>query len=643
MPLKIGVLGAARIAPAALMRPARQTDGVAVAAIAARDRQRAQAFAGKWGVPTVHGSYADLIADPQLDAVYIPLPNGLHAQWMLAAIEAGKHVLCEKPFTSNAAQAREVAASLEGTAKGTAKGTVVMEAFHYRYHPLARRMADIVHSGQLGEIERVETWMCFPLPRFNDIRYNFALAGGALMDAGCYAVHCLRLLTPGGEPAVTGAKALPLGRDPRVDRAMTADFALPGGGTGRIHTSMWSSTLLRIRAAVRGTRGTLAVTNFAAPQFPSRFTLTIDGKGGRERFDSTPTYVHQLRAFKRAVDGDTAANLTPPADSVPPWGSSTTSTPRRACPCDERVLAGDEPQVGGQAAGVVEDVEGDRRRLPQIGGGAPVQGAIDLPGQQQGGLDARGDQQRPPGKRRGRAGVRVSTQDGRDLGMPGEHGLEPVGAGQADRVDQRLVQPGRRMVQGHEDRPVPQTVQSGLQPGQRAVGQAPVVAAGDHRITRHDREPAQVVRLIQGPFIRCVPVVVARAGDHREPVRDEQFGRLRPLRGQAVVGQVAGHQDRVDVAGQAVEVVHHLGGAGGAAPAAVQVRVAQVGEHDHLASTVGSCSTGKFTELAMKHFSCAWACNSYPRETMDGSATVIRGRRTTRTNLSSSIRPYAVS
>ena len=95
--MRIGVLGAARIAPAALMKPARVVDGVEVGAVAARDRGRAQAFAARWGVPAVHDSYDDLVADPSLDAVYVPLPNGLHQRWTLAALSAGKHVLCEKP------------------------------------------------------------------------------------------------------------------------------------------------------------------------------------------------------------------------------------------------------------------------------------------------------------------------------------------------------------------------------------------------------------------------------------------------------------------------------------------------------------------------------------------------------------------
>jgi predicted dehydrogenase len=306
--MRIGVLGAARIAPAALMKPARVVEGVEVGAAAARDRSRAEAFAARYGVPVVHDSYDRLLADPSLDAVYIPLPNGLHATWMLAALRAGKHVLCEKPFTSNAAQAREVAAAADET------GLVVMEAFHYRYHPLARRMTELVHSGELGRIQRVETAMCFPLPRFSDIRYDFSLAGGALMDAGCYAVHALRLLAP-GEPEVTAAQALTMRRDPRVDRAMTAQFSLPGGATGQIRASMWSSSLLGIRARAVGERGTLTVTNYVAPQIWSRFTVTVDGQRRRERFDGEATYVHQLRAFAAAVRGE-PANLTPPSDSV---------------------------------------------------------------------------------------------------------------------------------------------------------------------------------------------------------------------------------------------------------------------------------------------------------------------------------------
>ncbi len=152
-PLRIGLLGAARIAPFALLSPARQVPQVQVAAIAARDSERAGAFAKKHGVPRVLGSYAALIDDPAIDAIYNPLPNALHAEWTLRALAAGKHVLCEKPFTANAAEAERVAEAAAGA------GRVCMEAFHYRYHPLAEHIVALVRSGELGAVRRIETFI----------------------------------------------------------------------------------------------------------------------------------------------------------------------------------------------------------------------------------------------------------------------------------------------------------------------------------------------------------------------------------------------------------------------------------------------------------------------------------------------------
>ncbi|WP_204075889.1 Gfo/Idh/MocA family protein [Planotetraspora phitsanulokensis] len=302
--MRIGTLGAARITPSALIKPARLVPGVEVAAVAARDRVRAGAFAAKHGIPVIHESYEALIADPTIDAVYNPLPNALHAEWTLRALEAGKHVLCEKPLASNESEARSVA---EATDKS---GLVVMEAFHYRYHPLADRMVSIV--GELGEIRQIETWMCFPLPRFSDIRYSLPLAGGALMDAGCYAVHLARLLG-GGEPKVLAARALL--RSPGVDRAMSASLEFPSGAAGRINTSLWSSQLLRIAARVTGSRGQMRVFNFIAPQALHRLSYTVDGVTTRVKVPGEATYTYQLRAFLSAVQTG-EGNLTPPSDSI---------------------------------------------------------------------------------------------------------------------------------------------------------------------------------------------------------------------------------------------------------------------------------------------------------------------------------------
>ncbi|PRX96286.1 Gfo/Idh/MocA family protein [Allonocardiopsis opalescens] len=307
MVVRIGVLGAARITPLAVLRPAARTERVEVHAVAARDRSRAEAFAARHGIPVVHDTYAELLEDPAVTAVYNPLPNALHAEWTIAALRAGKHVLCEKPLAANAAEAERVAEAAEET------GLVVMEAFHYRYHPLAARMYEIVHElRELGEVHRVEASMCIPLPLFDDIRYDAALAGGATMDAGCYAVHVLRLLGS-GEPTVAGAQAQL--RDPRVDRAMSAEFTFSDGSTGGIEASMWSHRLLSIHARAVGERGELNVTNYLAPQFGHGFAVTVDGVRRRERFSPAPTYAYQLRAFADAVESGTPV-LTGPRDGA---------------------------------------------------------------------------------------------------------------------------------------------------------------------------------------------------------------------------------------------------------------------------------------------------------------------------------------
>jgi len=304
--LRIGILGAARIAPAALIRPARSVPDVTVVSVAARDVGKAKGFAAKHGLARTHDTYDELVDDPDIDAIYNPLPNGLHARWTIRALEAGKHVLCEKPFANNADEASSVAAVAERT------GLVVMEAFHYRYHPLATRMRAIVTSGELGTIERVEAWTCFPLPRFSDIRYQYDLGGGALMDAGCYAVHLARLLGT-EEPEVVSARARL--RSPDVDRSMQAELRYPSGHTGAVTCSMWSKSLLHMAVRVTGADATLRVVNPTQPQLYHR--LAVKGANGSRvrHLTRRPTYTFQLEAFQAAVvRGE--PTLTPPTDSI---------------------------------------------------------------------------------------------------------------------------------------------------------------------------------------------------------------------------------------------------------------------------------------------------------------------------------------
>ena len=296
MTLRIGCLGAAKIANQALFKPSRGEVDAEVVAIAARDPARAQAMASKRGIPKVHASYADLIADEDVDAVYIPLPNGLHAEWTIKALGAGKHVLCEKPFTANADEAEEVARIARSSER------VVMEAFHWRYHPLASRVLDLIAEGAVGQVRHVDVAFCFPLLARGDIRWQLDLAGGAFMDAGCYAVHMARTFAGAGEPTVTRATARE--RSPGVDATLSAELQFADRGvTATTTASMWS--LPRIQATITGDDGTIKILNPLVPHLLHRLTVATAARKSSERVAGRSTYSHQLEAFVAAVEHGT--------------------------------------------------------------------------------------------------------------------------------------------------------------------------------------------------------------------------------------------------------------------------------------------------------------------------------------------------
>jgi predicted dehydrogenase len=305
-PLRLGILGAARIAPMALIRPARRVPEATVVAVAARDPARARTFAARHGIPRVHDGYAALIADPDLDAVYNPLPNALHAEWTIRALEAGKHVLCEKPIAATVAEAEAMAAA------ATRAGRVLVEAFHYRYHPLFARLRALIESGEIGEVRHLEAHFCIPMLRRGDIRWNASLAGGALMDAGCYTVHLLRHLAA-AEPTVVDARAQ--WTRGGVDRTMEANLRFPDGRTARLTTSLLSRWLVRASARIEGSRGRILVLNPYAPQFLHWIRVVTSSGARRERVPGGATYDHQLRAFVAAVRNGTPVP-TDAADAV---------------------------------------------------------------------------------------------------------------------------------------------------------------------------------------------------------------------------------------------------------------------------------------------------------------------------------------
>lgn len=294
-PLRIGVLGAARITENSLIGPARST-GHRVVAVAARDRSRAQAYAAAHGVERVADSYADLLADPEVEVVYNPLANGLHGPWNLAALAAGKHVLSEKPSASNAEEAAEVR---EASAKA---GTVFMEAFHYLFHPVTRRLHEILESGELGELRHVETLVAIPAPPDTDPRWSLELAGGAVMDLGCYSLHALRMLAPwaGGAPRLVSARGGERAGAPGVDEWLDADLAFPGGATGSARCHM-AYDELEMSCRIVGSRGEATAPNFVLPHRDDRVVVRTPDGERTERLGNRSSYTYQLEAFAARV------------------------------------------------------------------------------------------------------------------------------------------------------------------------------------------------------------------------------------------------------------------------------------------------------------------------------------------------------
>ena len=294
--LRFGILGAARIVPNALIASAKKVPDVQLNAIAARDPSRAREFARANEIPRVLASYSELIADPEIDIIYNPLPNSLHCEWTILALRAGKHVLCEKPLASNALEAEQMAKVAEET------GMILGEAFHYCYHPLADRIREILRDGTLGRLLHIEAHFSVPIPPPN-IRFEWLLAGGATMDLGCYPLHMIRYFS-GLTPHVINATAR-VG-PPNIDIAMETNLELARGITARMTCSMAADAVLGASFSARGERGELKVTNPVGPHWGHLLTLKTTAGELNETVAGETTYTHQLRAFVAAVRGEGA-------------------------------------------------------------------------------------------------------------------------------------------------------------------------------------------------------------------------------------------------------------------------------------------------------------------------------------------------
>ncbi|MGA9870720.1 MAG: Gfo/Idh/MocA family oxidoreductase [Rhodococcus sp. (in: high G+C Gram-positive bacteria)] len=319
--LRIGVLGASRIAESAIVEPARIL-GHRLVACAARDRSRAQVFAEKHRVERVLDSYDAVISDPEVNVVYNPLANSLHAPWNLAAVRAGKHVLTEKPFARDRAEAVTVADAVSdansnavsdansnavsdanSNAVSGASKVTVMEGFHYLFHPVTRRLQQLLEEGILGDLRHVDVEMRMPAPSPGDLRWSLDLAGGAMMDLGCYGVHAERLFGKyaGGSPVVAAARAVQ--RTAGVDESMDVDIEFPSGATGSVKCSMIDPDYL-FTLNIIGTEGNAFAHNFIKPQDDDRITVhtrstTVEHLGKRS------SYTYQLEALADHVSNGT--------------------------------------------------------------------------------------------------------------------------------------------------------------------------------------------------------------------------------------------------------------------------------------------------------------------------------------------------
>ncbi|PND59298.1 oxidoreductase [Mycobacterium sp. ENV421] len=289
MSLRIGVLGASRIAENAIVGPARDL-GHRLVVVAARDPQRARRFADTYGVERIADSYADVVGDAEVDVVYNPLANSLHAPWNLAAIKAGKPVLTEKPFARNHIEAQQVADA------ATAAGVSMLEGFHYLFHPVTQRMFELATDGELGEIRHVEVRMAMPAPAPDDPRWSLDLAGGALMDLGCYGLHIMRQLGARGlgRPAITAAHASQ--RSPGVDEWCDVELRFPSGATGCSANTM-TAEAFSFTVKLVGSKGDALAHDFIKPHTDDRITIRTPGGTRVEHLGTRASYTYQLDAF----------------------------------------------------------------------------------------------------------------------------------------------------------------------------------------------------------------------------------------------------------------------------------------------------------------------------------------------------------
>ncbi len=313
LPLRWGVLSTANIGRRAVIPALQASPTNTVVAVSSRDARAATAFAADTGAPRAYGSYADLLADEDVQAVYVPLPNALHAEWTVRAAEAGKHVLCEKPLAESAA------ACVRMHAAADAAGVHLMEAFMYRHHPRTRHLLALVHGGSLGELRWIRASFSFAVRDPANVRLSAELAGGALMDVGCYGVDVARALA-GTEP--TEAQAHAAWAPSGVDETLVGSLRFEGGLVAQIACSLAAHRTEMVE--VVGSEGRVTVARAFLPgveaceivvdrdgQPPERiafegvdqYRLMVEHFEGSVRSGETPAWGQDAALNLRAIEG----------------------------------------------------------------------------------------------------------------------------------------------------------------------------------------------------------------------------------------------------------------------------------------------------------------------------------------------------
>jgi predicted dehydrogenase len=246
--IRWGILGAANIALRRFVPAMQAARNGEVMAVASRTLEKAQTFADERNIPKAYGSYEELIADPEIDAIYNPLPNSEHAEWSIRCAEAGKPVLCEKPLARDATEAQRIVDAF------ASRNILFTEGFMYRFHPQTVRVKEMVDSGAVGDLTSISAAFTFQLRNDNNIRLSKELAGGSLMDVGCYCVSVMRLMT-GQEPETVAAVARY--GDTGVDEQFAGALRFPSGAVG--HFDCGLRTFRNHTYELRGTGGRILV------------------------------------------------------------------------------------------------------------------------------------------------------------------------------------------------------------------------------------------------------------------------------------------------------------------------------------------------------------------------------------------------